>query len=276
MKTRKSWSGWIGVAFLLCGLLALVGLFAVRGTSAHAASPAYVRIIHASPFVGTADVFLDGSPLLTSFGFGAVTGYASVPEGPHKVQIAVTGKGIGAAALTQTLAVQPGNVYTVAAIGTSPQNLKLLVFNDNNIVSVGTAKVRVYQLSPDAGSITVLNADKSVWDGNYQEASEYFTLSAGTTTFSLDSSDYNQDLSITPALKANTVTSIFAIGLFAGAPKAKVVQAQVEAVPGLPQTGSDPFAFIDNGQLSTPWLFIAIATLFVGMTLLTRRWFRAH
>jgi len=54
-------------------------LLSVIGTgvpSAVAESPTFVCIIHASPFVGTADVFVDGSKLLSSFPFGQVTNYA--------------------------------------------------------------------------------------------------------------------------------------------------------------------------------------------------------
>jgi len=123
-------------------------LFGPQVPSAYAQSqsPSFVRIIHASPYVGTADVFLDGAKLLSSFAFGSVTDYAPIPAGPHKVQIALVGKGTGAAVITQTLAVTPGLVYTVAAIGSQPTGLSLEVFIDNNLVSAGTAKVRVYHL----------------------------------------------------------------------------------------------------------------------------------
>ena len=135
METKKSRLSWGGLALLISSILSLTGFFLlpVTGAQAATANPAFVRVIHASPFVGTADVFVDGGPFLTSFAFGAVTGYAAVPPGPHKVQIALVGKGVGASALTETLAVQPGGVYTVAAIGTSPTNLALKVFYDNNI-----------------------------------------------------------------------------------------------------------------------------------------------
>ncbi len=275
LKKERKLSLWMRAVFLVFGLLILSSIFA-QEKQAHAASPAFVRIIHASPFVGTADVFLDGNPLLTSFAFGAVTDYAEVPPGPHKVQIALTGKGIGASALTETLAVQPGGVYTVAAIGTSAQNLSLLVFNDSNLVVSGTAKVRVYDLAPDAGAVNVFSQGRSLWDGSYQQASEYLALATGTAAFAVNTSAYNQGLSVMPLLKANTVTSIFAIGLFNGAPKAQLVQSQVAAVPELPNTGSNPFAFISDGSLTTPWLLIALATLCVGCTFLTRRWFRAR
>src|SRR6266702_7165239 len=145
----------------LCGLVAFSGVQKVSASS-QATSPSFVRIIHASPFVGTADVFVDGSKLLSSFGFGAVTDYATVPPGPHKVQIALVGKGIGASALTETLSVNPGAAYTVAAIGAQANNLSLQVFVDNNVLATGAAKLRAYQLSPDAGPVTVAAGGKTL------------------------------------------------------------------------------------------------------------------
>src|SRR5690348_12653387 len=90
-----------GSLLLVIGGLALLVFMAPWGGHARAATPAYIRVIHASPAVGTADVFVDGNMLLSSFAFGSVTGYAPIPPGPHKVQIALVGKGIGAAVITE-------------------------------------------------------------------------------------------------------------------------------------------------------------------------------
>src|SRR5689334_5399027 len=116
------------------GVLVLFSLFGTQTKPAFAASPSFVRVIHASPYVGTADVFVDGSKLLSSFAFGAVTDYVPVPAGPHKVQIALVGKGIGATVLSQTLTVTPGLAFTIAAIGAQPTNLSLKVFIDDNFL----------------------------------------------------------------------------------------------------------------------------------------------
>lgn len=278
MKTKKSRLSWGGLALLFSSFLALIGFFLLPSAGAQATSttPAFVRIIHASPFVGTADVFVDGNPLLTSFAFGAVTNYVSVPPGPHKVQIALAGKGIGASALTETLPVQAGGVYTIAAIGTSATNLSLEVFNDNNQAASGTARLRFYQLSPNGGWIDLLTGGQTVTGGNYQQASEYLTMGTGANSFKLASAAENKSLSVDTTLPANTVTSIFAVGVFSGTPGAKVVTAQVAAVPGLPQTGSNPYTLVSDGQLSTPWLLLALALIVIGGTFFTRRLFGSH
>src|SRR6266702_5873570 len=141
---------------LVLGVLALIASFGIQAKPASAAtSPSFVRIIHASPFVGTADVFVDGTKLLSSFAFGAVTDYATIPPGPHKVQIALIGKGVGAAVISQTLSVSAGIVYTVAALGTKSTGLSLHVFTDNNHLSSGMTKLRVYHLSPGTGTVSV-------------------------------------------------------------------------------------------------------------------------
>src|SRR5690242_11010812 len=80
-------------------VITLVALFCAQARPASAASPAFVRVVHASPNIGTADVFLDGTKVLSNFQFGTVTDYVTIPPGPHKVQIALIGKGIGAAVI---------------------------------------------------------------------------------------------------------------------------------------------------------------------------------
>ncbi len=281
MQAKTARFSWGGMMLLVCGMLTLTGFFVTPAQQASASTTAFVRIIHASPFIGSADIFVDGSPLLTAFGFGKITGYVPVPAGKHTVQIAFTGKGINASVLVETLpSIQPGVAYTVAALGTDANHLSLGVFVDDNRATPGTAKVCVYQLAPDGGSMSVTSAGKTVVAGvGYQKSSNYVSLSADAHAFDLKSSVGS--LSWADTLKANTVTSLFVVGVFNtskynGEPQADVVSATAEAVPGLPQTGSNPFTFISDGQLSTPWLLIALATLCIAGTFFTRRLFSSH
>ena len=263
----------MSVMLCLCVLLALFGM---EVPYASADSPSFVRIIHASPFVGTADVFVDGSKLLSSFAFGSVTDYASIPPGPHKVQIALVGKGINASALSETLTVTPGVAYTVAAIGATASSLSLEVFEDNNLAAPGSAKFRVYQLSPNAGPISVAAGSNTlVSDVSYQEASNYLSLPIGSYTFDVNATQVNATLSVTTSLKANTVTSLFTVGMYNGSPKLALVPMQVNALPGLPGTGSDPNAkSAVSAQPLLPWLPWGVGALMlacIGTVVVTRR-----
>ncbi len=272
MKIKRILALLVSHLFLGLGIIGIVVFAAFFGTQRHyasAQSPSFVRVIHASPDVGTADVFVDGGLLLSSFQFGAVTNYVAVPAGPHKVQIALVGKGIGAAVISETLAVSPGLAYTVAAVGTKATGLSLKVFIDNNLLSPGTAKLRVYQLSPDGGAITVSAQGSTLLSGiSYQGASNYLPMSVGAYTFNVTSATHNSTLPMDATLKANTVTSVFTVGLYNGNPQIQVIASQVPGLPGVPNTGSDPNPLLqpDNVQPSAPWIWLlgASALLLIG------------
>jgi hypothetical protein len=275
MRLRRSQAWLMHLTGLTFCMFTLLAFSSIQVRSVFAGSPSFVRIIHASPFVGTADVFVDGTRLLSSFAFGTVTDYVSIPPGPHKVQIALVGKGIGGSALTQTLTVTPGLAYTVAAIGATPTTLSLQVFVDNNLVTPGTAKLRIYHLSPDAGPISVnANGNSLVQQIAYQQASQYLQLSVGSYTFDVSTTNASMMLPLSITLKANTVASIFTVGLLNGTPKLELVPAQTSGLPGMPGTGSDPNALpTSNSQPLTPWLVLlgALVSVMIGTSVLTRR-----
>ncbi len=270
-------------ALLVChillagGIFALVALMGLQPSTASAESPAFVRVVHASPDIGTADVFLDGTKILSNFQFGTVTDYATIPPGPHKVQIALIGKGIGASVITQVLSVSPGIAYTVAALGSSNADLSLKVFTDNNLLATGMAKLRVYHLSPGIGAVNVFEGGNMVISGlGYPEASNYLTLTAGSYTFDVTATQSNATFpAVSATLTANMVTSIFAVGVVNGSPAIQFVTAQAQGLPGVPQTGSDPNpgALPGNSQSLTlwPWLIGALALLALGTGIATWR-----
>jgi hypothetical protein len=240
--------------------------------TAAAATSAYVRVIHASPFVGTADVFVDGQTLLTSFEFGSVTDYVPVPAGSHKIQIALVGKGLGAAVLTQNMTVEEGKMYTVAALGTSAGHLSLQGFVDDDSLDPAHARVRVYQLSPNAGSVDMsIGGDSSVTGMTYPAASEYVNKDAGPCTFTL-TNPHSSLPPLTTTLNTQVVTSVFLVGMFNQTPKAQLVYKQAQAIPGLPQTGNDPSPLADNEQPLSPASFFLLVGICMLTLIVLRKW----
>src|SRR5258708_33177857 len=114
----------------MCGLLVLLPLFATQAPPASAESASFVRLVNASPDVGTVDIFVDGAKFLSNAQYGSVTDYLQLPAGHHRVRVALVGKGIGASVIVQALSVQAGTAYTVAAIGTKSTGYSLKVFVD--------------------------------------------------------------------------------------------------------------------------------------------------
>src|SRR3989440_9799227 len=266
--------------FLTFGLLALLLLLGTQTLPASAESPSFVRLVNASPDVGTVDVFVDGAKFLSNAMFATVTDYLQLPAGQHNVQIALIGKGIGARLITQRLSVQPGTAYTVAAIGTKATGFSLQVFVDNNLMASGMAKIRVYHLSPGTGPLSIATGGLTIPRAlSYTQASNYLKLLAGPYTFTVSASRPSFSLLDQVTLKTNTVTSIFIVGVFNGTPPLTFVHVQVKGLPSMSGTGSDPNALPTNAFLFTllaPWSLGVLALGGMSAGVLTRLWTFGH
>lgn len=256
----------ISLVYVLASV-AFAGILFLYSTGPVKAAPAesmsYIRVIHASPYVGTADVFVDGKLLLSSFQFASVTPYVPVPAGTHTVQISVVGKGIGASVLDQDLTVSAGGVYTIAALGTKANALSLRVFSDDNSVVPDRAKVRIYHLAPDAGLASLnIGGDFNFNNVSYIQASPYVTEDTGPCPMTFADPQYSKTLERTADLQSNTITSVFAVGLFQGSPNIQLVLTQTPGIPGPPNTGSDPTP-VQNSVVQPWFLWIFASAMFL-------------
>ncbi len=276
MRGKHSLAMLIHRSTLLLGVLALLAGMVVQFTPASAApadTMAYVRVVHASPAAGTVDVFVDGATLLPNFAFGTVTGYVPVPAGAHKIQVAPAGKGIGASVITQSVTVAAGIPYTVAAVGTAASGFSLVAFGDNNLVSGGMAKVRVYHLSPDAGPVNVAAGGNTVISGlTYSNASGYLSVPGGAYTFNVTATQAGATVPVSATLTGGMVYSVFAVGLLKGTPALAFKLGAVAGVPGMPGTGSDPRPVIHAGSNPMlPWFFGGLALFLFASSFAARR-----
>ena len=259
-------------ALVACALLLVfvcAGSLSTAAPSARAAAMAYIRVVHAAPDVGIVDVFADGQRILSSFQFASVSSYVPLSGGPHKVQVALLGKGIDAAAMTQTINVSANDTYTVAVIGTGASGHSFKIFNDSNTVAHDNAELRIYHLSPGTAAVNVDEKTNTIIPQlTYPQASNYVAIAAGQHTISLNDASQNATASFTTTLNPWTVTSIFAIGLLKGKPQLRFVTSQVQGLPALPQTGSDPNAKatpVPNSSL--PWLALALIAVIASTAL---------
>lgn len=266
------------------GIIALGLLFALTAVlPAFAATNqdnAMVRVVHASPDAGNVDVYVDGSKLLSNFTFGTVTDYVSVAAASHNIQVTPAGKDVSAAVITQSVSVDAGMAYTVAAIGTTSSGFALTAFVDNNQISDGSmAKVRVYHLSPDAGPVDVSAGGQKLISGlTYKNASDYLTVPATSYNFMVIATDSNSQVPLSATLSGNMVYSVFAVGLIKGSPALAFKVKAIAAVPGMPNTGSNPFIQpATTSQPYLPWLLAGGAlVLLIGAGLGVQRYMRAR
>src|SRR5438552_3883390 len=261
--------------FLTFGLLALLLLLGTQALPASAESPSFVRLGNASPDVGIVDVFVDGAKFLSNAQYGSVTDYLQLPAGHHRVQVALIGKGIGVSVIAQTLSVQAGTAYTVVALGTKSMGYSLKAFVDNNLMAVGMARVRFYDLSPRAYSLSIATGGLTIPGAlSYTQASNYLKLPAGLYTFTVRAARPSFSLLDQVTLKTNMVTSIFIVGVFHGSPPLLFVHVQVKGLPSMSGTGSDPNALAMNASPFTPLSPGPLGVLALGgmsAVVLTRR-----
>ena len=249
----------------LCIMLIPLLFIIVQSSPVAAETPAFIRVIHASPDVGTVDVFMDGKKLLSSFQYASVSNYLPLPSGPHIIKIALIGKGIGAPVITQTLPVNTGKAYTIAALGMqSDKSLSLEVFEDDNTVAGNNAKVRIYHLSPGTGSVDVSeDTHKVVGDIAYSQASSYISIPAGMYTFNVAVTSANSSIPVSTQLAPWTVTSLFAIGLLNGNPHLRFVTTQTTGTPALPQTGGGPVTHTEEVPHGIIWYLALLVCLLI-------------
>ncbi|HTD18604.1 MAG TPA: sortase, partial [Ktedonobacteraceae bacterium] len=186
------------------------------------------------------------------------------------------GKGINASVIVQTLSVQAGTPYTVVARGTKSTGYSLKVFVDNNLMAVGMAKVRFYDLSPRAYSLSIATGGLTIPGAlSYTQASNYLKLPAGLYTFTVSASRPSFSLLDQVTLKTNMVTSIFIVGVFHGSPPLLFVHVQIKGLPNMSGTGSDPNALPTNASPFTPlapWSLGVLALGGMSAGVLTRLW----
>jgi Domain of unknown function (DUF4397) len=81
-----------------------------------AAGKSKVRVIHAADGTPTVDIGVkDGDVLFPAVEFGAITTYVEVAAGPYVLQVRKAGD--TAVAIEKPVTVQPGGIYTIAAVG---------------------------------------------------------------------------------------------------------------------------------------------------------------
>jgi Domain of unknown function (DUF4397) len=94
-----------------------------------AAGKSKIRVIHAADGTPTVDVAVkDGDVLFPAVEFGAITTYVEVAAGPYVLQVRKAGD--TAATIEKPVTVQPGGIYTIAAVGGADKPATLRGFVD--------------------------------------------------------------------------------------------------------------------------------------------------
>jgi LPXTG-motif cell wall-anchored protein len=232
--------------------MAVLTIAALLVTPAMAAGPR-VRAVHASPDAPAVDVWVDGKPAFQNATFKAITPYAALAAGEHKLQVVPAGQ-TSPAVISTTLTLADNKDYTVIALG-KLANIAPLVLEDNNSApAAGKAHVRFVHASPDAPAVDIAVKGGLVVFKNvaFKGVGDYTPVDAGTYDLQVRLAGTDTVALDVPGVKLadGGVYTIFAMGLAGGEPKLVAVPsvdrapAQAAGPTTLPTTGGESNPFI--------------------------------
>lgn len=223
--------GWWAIA-LVTSLLMLLA-----GPAASASGAASVRLVHAVPGTGTAQLHAgtggDRPAVGAAVGFGEVAGYARVPSGPVRFELRGAG-GRRLASGSQPLA--PRAHYTVVAVGGASPRLEVL---RDGRARPGASRLRVVHAAPELGDVEVRLGDQRFATLGFEDVADYAPVDPGAYAIRVTRPGGGSTLAAQAAvpLTAGTSSTAFVVGT-SGEPLGVVVASDRAAAPrGAPQTG---------------------------------------
>ncbi len=152
---------------------------------------AYVSIYHGSPDAPQLDVEVDNNQInSTPFEYAEYTGYLRFYTGSRNLQFGPFAS--SSIDVDTTVTFESGKIYSVF-VADEYENAGVIVLNDNSdSPESGKAKVRIINLSPDAGNINFTIAgdtDNWVSDLGFKDATEFIEFDADEFDFQVRASD---------------------------------------------------------------------------------------
>ncbi|HRX85085.1 MAG TPA: DUF4397 domain-containing protein [Phycisphaerae bacterium] len=184
---------------------------------------ARVRVVHASPDAPAVNICADGAVLFSNAAFPGATDYASVPAATYAVKVVpATGDCADAGVIQANLPLAAGTDTTVIAVNTLAAIEPLVLADDNQAPSAGSARVRFVHASPNAPTVDITLADGTTLFDNvaFKGVGDYIEVAAGT--YDLEVRDETGTTTVLPLdgvqLQAGTVYTVYAVGLLNGTP----------------------------------------------------------
>jgi len=172
-----------GIVRALCVPLLAALAVILYAAPAQAADRAQVRLVHAVPGAGSAELGLSGGTRSASVAFGEAGDFRSVPAGPARLELYPRGEEKVLTASSDDL--EPGRRYTVVALaGGSGAELRVLA--DGEAVP-GKARLRMVHAAPELGEPDVSLDGRTISSRTpYTTVTSYLTLEPGSYDLSAD------------------------------------------------------------------------------------------
>jgi len=224
----------LAASALLLGIPAAATAYASSATT----GTGWIRLAHLSPNTPPVDVYLysfgdSNAMIVHHVAYGTVSPYESVQAGDYSVAMRATGASPSSQpVLSTSVTIAAGHAYTVAGMGPE-SGLRLEVLEDELTTPPGQARVRVIQASLKQQVVTVtLGSTVLASNLKFSSVTSYQTVSPGTNTVTVSSSDGDATSSVT--LAAGTVHTLVVLD---GASGLEVVNLEDASGSGTPPSG---------------------------------------
>lgn len=241
--------------------------FGLAGSSLAADGKAMVRVVHASPDAPAVDVWVNGAVAFSNTPFKGITSYAALDPGSYQVQVSPAGA-TSPIVIDATLDLKADTDYTVVAVGKLAAIEPLVLVDNNSIPAAGKAHVRFVHASPDAPAVDIAVKGGPVLFSSvpFKGVGDYLPVDAGTYDLEVRLAGTTTVALEVPGVKldAQTVYTIFAMGLAGDNTLTAVPSVDAKAPSTLPVTG---------GSASNVGLIALLAggVALVGASLILRR-----
>lgn len=159
--------------------LALAMVFFVVGCG-DSASPAYLRVFHASPDAPNVDIAVDGVTVLKNVAYKTASDYLAISAGKHTINVYATGTTTNPV-LSGSVTLAKKSYTTVAAVNFVAHLQVEVITDDNTPPTTGNIKLRLIHAAPAAPSVdiyvTAPGADLSTATPNFTNV-PFFTVSS--------------------------------------------------------------------------------------------------
>ncbi|MBW3113216.1 MULTISPECIES: DUF4397 domain-containing protein [Bacillaceae] len=202
-----------------------LALQAQRADMTTSAQPSYVRVLHAVPDAPNVDVYVNGNRVLRDVAFKDVSDYLTLPAGKYHIDVYPAGTSV-TTVISKKVKIDPGKIYTLAAVGTL-NKMQLLPYLDDPTVPSGETKVKFIHLSPDAPAvdIAVKGGDVIFPDISFKQATDYLGLTPMTVNLEARVAGSKNSVLSVPNVKfeQNQAYTIVAVGLANGTPELEAI-----------------------------------------------------
>jgi hypothetical protein len=186
---------------------------------------ANVRILHTSHDSPNIDIYLNGKRMIRDLPFKNVSTNLALRAGKYHIDIYPTGNMVDSI-LNKKVTVEAGKSYLLATID-HVKKMRLLVFNNQPMVTANEAKVRFIHLSADTPSLDIAVKDRDVIfpKVSYKHVTEYIGLTP--MTVDLETREAGSKAVVLPLskvhFKANESYTIVFLGLSKDKPELQFI-----------------------------------------------------